>query len=371
MLKWRFANLIYDSRTLMRPSRGLPLRFQATLVVLFFVAALFPTSAQISNPLPQPWNDAVAKLADKIAADVSPLSPLSLELKNSSPFSPVEAAIVRDALEVGLKSRSFRLTRADSTVETAQSETRVQFTISEATDGCVLVAEIRSGAEPGAEPQVAIVLAPKSAPSSNGQGNESLLLEKRLVWQQSGKFLDFMLLPGNAVGSPSFLAILEPERLAYFRPQDGNWRFIQAITIKHSPRRDLSGAIDNEGKSVSVSGVTCTGDLEQPQTLKCASTGSPMRTGVYPEMGDEAEIGSPCEGRAAYLETGTGDWTQTDSIQGYQSGQEYSVSGAPIETPGPVMSLRSGAIAGTARAVVYNLKTRNYEAYIVTATCSR
>jgi len=356
----------------MRPSRGLPLRFQAALVVLFFIAVPFATPAQNSNPLPQPWNDAVAKLADDIAGDVSPLNPLSLEAKNLSGLAPSDVAIVRGALESELKKRSFHLVHATTVAATARPETSLQFTVSEAAEGYLLVAEIRSGSEPDGVAQVAIVLAPKSPPGTNGQSNETLSLETRFVWQQPGKFLDFILLPVTAGGSPSLLAILEPERLAYYRPEDGSWRFIQAIPIRHSSRRDLMGAIDNDGKSVSLYDVVCAGDLAQPETVKCVATGYPLRSGVYPVMGDEAQIGSPCEGRAAYLETGTGDWTQTDSIQGFQStGQQSAASGAPIETLGPVMSLRSGAIGGTARAVVYNLKTKNYEAYIVTATCSR
>ena len=34
------------------------------------------------------------------------------------------------------------------------------------------------------------------------------------------------------------------------------------------------------------------------------------------------------------------------------------------------MAITQGSAPSSARAVVYNLKTKNYEGYIVTATCS-
>jgi hypothetical protein len=43
--------------------------------------------------------------------------------------------------------------------------------------------------------------------------------------------------------------------------------------------------------------------------------------------------------------------------------------GNAMQTGGPVMSLQAEADASAGRAIVHNLKTGEYEAYIVTATC--
>jgi hypothetical protein len=87
---------------------------------------------------------------------------------------------------------------------------------------------------------------------------------------------------------------------------------------------------------------------------------------------DTATVGPICGKSLGALATGTNDWTQPDSIQGYVSEDGQIVeSGVPIEMDGPVMSIYPMEAAGSARAVVWNLKTRNYEAHIVTATCSR
>jgi hypothetical protein len=44
-------------------------------------------------------------------------------------------------------------------------------------------------------------------------------------------------------------------------------------------------------------------------------------------------------------------------------------SGNTLEFDGPVMALQADPEGSSARAVVRNLKTGEYEAYIVTATC--
>jgi hypothetical protein len=369
----------YDSRTLMRPSCGLPLRFQAALVILFFTAVLCPASAQNSNPLSQQWNEAVSKLADSIAADVSPLKPLSLEVKNISPLSAAETAHVHDALADELRKRSFLL--ASPGTAAAELVSRAQVTVARGTDGYVLVAEVQSGSETKNELQIAIVSAPKLAPRANQQSGETLLLQKRLIWQQPEKFLDFFVWPVDGSGSASLLAVLEPRRLAYYQFQDAGWRSSSSISIPrptYQPR-NLDGFFEKDGTRLYLEGIGCTGELAKPETVKCKGTGAYENPRALPttafegiNTGSAVVIGTPCEGHGAVLETGTGDWTETDTIQGSQSTNDnFNESGAPIGTDGPVLTLVPGSVSGTARIVVHNLKTGAYEGYIVTATCSR
>jgi hypothetical protein len=72
------------------------------------------------------------------------------------------------------------------------------------------------------------------------------------------------------------------------------------------------------------------------------------------------------------LSTGTGDWTQPDSVQGYLlsslSGDAVP-SGAAIEMEGPVVALNREGRQSAVQALVYNLKTGYYEGYVVTAIC--
>jgi hypothetical protein len=363
----------------MQPSRGLPLRFQAALIVLFFIAVLFATSAQNLNPLPPQWNDAVGKLADKIAADVSPLNPLSIEVRNISPLSAAETRNVRDALDAELRDRSFRMVPTRSAA--AASATTTHVTVSQGADGYVLVAEIQSSSEAKNEPQIAIVSAPKLAPGANRPSGDTLLLQKQLIWQQLEKFLDFFVWPVDGSGRASLLAVLEPRRLAYYQFQDAGWRPSRSIPIPrptYQPR-NVDGFFEKDGTRLYLDGIGCTGELAEPETVKCKGTGAYENPRALPStaleginVGSAVLIGTPCEGHGAVLETGTGDWTETDTIQGSQSTDDnFSESGAPIRTDGPVLTLVPESASGTARVVVHNLKTGEYEGYIVTATCSR
>jgi hypothetical protein len=294
-----------------------------------------------------------------------------------APLSAAEAWNVQGALADELRNRSFLL--ASPGVAAAESVTTARVTVSQGADGYVLVAEIQSGSETKNEQQIAIVSAPKLAPGANQTSGGILLLQKRLIWQQPEKFLDFLLWPVDGSGSTSLLAVLEPRRLAYYQFQDGGWRFSRSIQIPrptYQPR-NVDGFFDNDGKRLYLDGVACTGELAEPETVKCKRTGSYENPRALPSTalegvnaGSEVVIGTPCEGHEAVLETGTGDWTEMDTIQGSQSTNDnFSDSGAPIGTDGPVLTLVPGSVSGTARVVVHNLKSGEFEGYVVTATC--
>jgi hypothetical protein len=362
----------------MRPSRRLHLQFQATLLAICFVVCPRAVLAQNSAQLPPQWNDAVVQLADKIAANVSPLHPLSLETKNISGLSPVETANLRGTLESELKNRSFHLVSADSTPATAQSVAIVQFTISEAAAGYVLVAEIQNASEPDTKPQVAIVAAPKTAPGTDQQPIDSLSLDKRLIWQQPARFLDFAL----QTGPPQFystLVILEPDRLVSYHSSGSQWQVWQTISIPRPKPwpRDLHGTINVEGKSVSLSGVECVGDVFDLPKVKCAPLHLLKDSLPVDIPGREGnlyvQLFARCGSASVVLASGTGDWTQPDSIEGYlhaEANRPAIPSGTPMDLDGPVMALWAESRESAARAIVRSLKTGNYEGYIVTATCS-
>lgn len=105
----------------MRLSLRLLLPLQIALFAICIVACPRALRAQTPPQLPQQWNDAVSQLADKIAANVSPLHPLVLQANNISSLSSSEAGNVRAALEAELKNRSFRFLPPDSAAAAAQS----------------------------------------------------------------------------------------------------------------------------------------------------------------------------------------------------------------------------------------------------------
>ena len=255
---------------------------------------------------------------------------------------------------------------------------RVRVTLSEGIEGFIWVAEC--DAADGR--QLAIVSAQKESIGSHDQSKVSLSLDKRIVWEQPGKFVDFELFT-RPVGLYSTLVILEPDRLAYYRSDDTQWQFWKSVPIPHSAPwpRDLRGRIagSNEIETPWLPGVQCSGELEDPDKTQCGPLKKHllidrMKLNVPGHDQDElAGIWTKCGADWVVLASGSDDWTQADTVQGYLLADlqaQAAPSGEPLGLDGPVMDLHAEGRQLAARAIVRNLKTGKYQAYIVTATCS-
>lgn len=352
----------------MMPSRRILFSLCATTLVTLGVVVT-ALAAQLPAQLPSKWNDAVRTLAGKIAAASGGPGRIALEVKNISSLSAADSKAIRQALKDELTQRRMRF------APMASAENQVTVTLSEGTEGFVWVAEIRHGDER----QVAIVVVPKSGDGSGDRTKESLSLDRRLIWEQQAKVLDFALFNSPA-GASAALAILEPDRIVFYHTIESQWQLWRTIDIPHPGAwpRDLRGGIDISANKLWLPGVQCSGDFANPDKIECVPQPKPvdrLQIVVPGHEGSEAAaVPGKCGSSSVILASGTGDWTQPDSIQGYVSSDSQGqavASGDPVAFDGPVVSLQPPASKeGAARAVVLNLKTGNYEAYIVTATCS-
>jgi hypothetical protein len=312
----------------------------------------------------------VRALAENIATAASPARTISLEMKNVSSLGASDAAGVRQGLEANLSHRGFRLGAATS------AEARVELTLSESEERFVWVAETRIG---DAE-RIAIVDVARTRENSPGKPVDSLVLDRRLVWQQSDTLLDFAFFQGSGATN-STVWILEPERILFYRNAGEQWLIERAIAITHSKPwpRDLRGTIDAFHQSIYLPELACVMSGGAAGELQCsaapADKGESIRSEAAQtsieghEGSDTVALGSTCGEDSVVLATGTADWTQPDLIQAYLEKDGRAVpSGDPLQTDGPITGL-NWASEGEARTVVHNLKTGNYEAYFVTATC--
>lgn len=107
----------------------------------------------------------------------------------------------------------------------------------------------------------------------------------------------------------------------------------------------------------------------------------PNPVAAFSNWGSEiASVYSGCGSGWQLLVTGKGDWTEPDEIQAMdiQELRAQSVSD-PLDLPGPIVALhsaeeRSAANASantTAVAVVRNLQSGRYEAYLLSVACSK
>jgi hypothetical protein len=334
-----------------------------------------PTTAQ----LPPAWNDAVARLASRIGSLAGSEKTISLTVKNISSLTDRDTAAVSQVLNAELTRLGFYLSNESS------PETQAVVTLSECEQGYLWVAQVRRGTTD----QTEMVSAPKSERVTEAEANASIVLERTLLWQQPGKFLDFAVFI-NPVGAYSTLVILEPSRLIFYRSDNlSDWRPGQTVSIPRPTPwpRDLVGGIDQQSgnaylgpasRFVPRPNVRCTGGFDHPEQIQCSNwSDNRIITVVGPKIpGHENSEGvllwDRCGDKSVVLATGNGDFTQPDTIQGYFVSSLNGVavaSGAAIDLDGPVMALGRGGTQNAARAVVYNLKTGNYEGYIVTATC--
>ena len=310
---------------------------------------------------------------------VAPPARIDLAVNNVSSVSPDDAATIGELLRAELTKRRFRLAGAQA------PDANLIVTLSEGTEGYLIVAQVRHGTSDKAE-QVAMVSISRAAKKAERSGGVSLNATR--VWEQPGAVLDFAL-PAAAAGAAPEMIVLERGRLAFYSRQQDQWQLGQAVTITptRSWLRAEQGHIDiSQGLamgSAGLPGIECKGDFANPQTIHCAFASQDTQAWIQGDAtvpkeldlgGEVAGVGLACDGRPVVLATGKGDWTQPDSIQAYEidaTGRAATLTGSPIEFAGPVTSLWATGTSGVARAVVHNLKTGNYEAWVVTASCGR
>ena len=359
------------------------------LSVLFVcVLASAGSSAQTESPVhnnasldssgvPTEWQGPLRELSSKITKLLPPTSRVNALVKNISSLPPDEVAPLEGALKAQLAAAGVRLVGENA------ADTAVQLTVSEGVEGYVAVAQITSNSNE----QVAIVTLPPIA--KNASQTDGVLLDAKLIWQQPAPILDFAL-PAVPGFSQNVLAVLEPKRLVFYsRDLTPQWQPVRALESESSvATRDWRGHIElSQGSSSGDArwpGNECRGDFLRPASVACAASdhrddgwisNDSSAPFVPVSGGDAVSIALQCRFQPIALATGGGDWTQPDFVQAYElrtAGSDAPVpSGSPINFGGPVMAIWPAGAQGIARAVVRNLQTGNYEAYVITATCTQ
>jgi len=364
----------------MRPSCRFLLTIRVALYTVLIGLLVGATSrasdAQATSTLPKPWNEATARLADEVAAALSPTS-VTLDVENISSLDDAAAATIEAAIRAQLQRHSFSLAPENAA---AQSAIRLQLSLSESVAEYVWVMQILNDQSSGAAAPVMIVAAPKADFADAGAAARSLSLEKRFVWKQPGKFLDFALLKDSTSGE-SILLVLETDHFAVYKPSGAEWQLFRTSPLPQAtpPSRDAQGTIKLKEGKISLKGFECFGDSDLAGVLRCNAS-KPIQSvgavrmkipGFPTSVG--TDVAQKCRGEFVFLFTAEGDWTQPDSISGrLTKGIPLPLvpSGNTLEFDGPVMALHSGPEDSSVRAILHNLKSGEYEAYVVTATCN-
>ncbi|MGA7914421.1 MAG: hypothetical protein WCA00_04235 [Candidatus Acidiferrales bacterium] len=208
------------------------------------------------------------QLADKIASEISPTHSLTVELReNSSSISAAGATALVQSLSRALAQHNFRVIQAE------EPETMIYLTISDATNGAIFTADIRRNYQDNAEPLTAIVALPGSVAMTSAQSAAPLILQRKSVFAQRDRFLDFML-PGASSGTEGRLVLLQPDQVDYFRTEQTRWVRDKSIQVhsRFHVSRDPRGliAMDDEGIHVYLPQDTCSGSGDGQTDLVCS-----------------------------------------------------------------------------------------------------
>ncbi len=340
--------------------------------VLFLFVLIGIPSVVCSSTL----EDSAKELARKIAAAVPAGENVSCEIRNLSSLKPGEAARIEQALKAELQERGIHLTSSGAAIAVA-------VTLSENFKNLVWTGEIHQG-----DASQVVLIAVERLPENRAFSNAMpVTIRSEKFWEGPERILDAGEI-SDGVGK-SWLVLLLPDSLLIQDKQTGSANTIEIIS-NQSASRDPWGNLNFEpiGNTIALflSPRVCTVNLETPNLTRClpaeGSAGGlpgdrfPVTFDIVPSgppppgKGTEIAMGAVCGGGSQFLATGARDYTQTDSLQVFQTESSGPVAvSSELDYPGPVTALH--AVSGAPRAVVRNLTTGNYEAYRLSFSCGQ
>jgi hypothetical protein len=341
--------------------------------ILFLLVLIGIPSAARSSIL----EDSAKELARKIAAALPAQENVSCEIRNISSLQPDEIAEIEKAFKAELQDRGVRLSSSSG------GAIRVAITLSENFRDFVWTGEIHKADTS----QVVLIAAERPAENRALTSTMPVTIHSEKFWEGPERILDAGEISDGA--GKSWLILLLPEGLRIQDKQTGSIGTMEItsgqIAVRHPMGKIDFGRIGNT-VGFYLPPRVCTVNLETRSLAMCLPTDGPADgppTSWYPLMIDGAPAGpappgkgielmitSVCGALSQFLATGAGDYTQTDTVQAFQTGAGGPV---PISTeldfPGPIMDLHSAL--ETPRAVVRNLTTGNYEVYRLSFSCGQ
>ena len=244
-------------------NRALRLSCGLRVVVPLSFVMLGPAVCQAAD-----WNGPEQQLARKIVAVTGP-GAVALTVENRSSLGKRDSEVIQNGLRSELEALGIRFMKVE------QAAATVTISLSENAASYVWVAEIRQGA---GETAVVMVSAPRTPGSEAARDSVPLSLRKIPLWTQDNPILDVAVLEESA--TPSHIAVLDPEKVSFYRLQSGKWQLEQALEIVHTRPwpRDLRGrlvpAMDHL-LDVYLPGVTCASTAATPLALNCRESDDP------------------------------------------------------------------------------------------------
>src|SRR5215475_6309610 len=233
------------------------------LAVLFIVLLVF---VQRSSALD--WTSTEQELARKITATTGP-GAVALEVVNRSSLSKQETDEISRGLRGQLESLGAR------TVKPEQAAATVVVSLSENPQNYVWVAEIHQGAS---DFSVVMVSTPRADAPAFVREAPSLTIRKTPLWAQPQPILDVAVMDDSA--TPAHIAVLDAEKIAFYRMAEGRWQMEQSLPVTHSQPwpRDMRGKLvlrQDRLLDIYLPGVYCQSQSAPSLSVVCRGSDDP------------------------------------------------------------------------------------------------
>ena len=348
-------------------------KFSFCTLLFIFVLAATPI-ATLGDTL----DDSARELARKIAAALPTGENVSCEIRNISSLRSDEAQRIEQALTADLQNNGV------PTQTTGSAKVNIVVTLSENLKNFVWTAEIHHGDTS----QVLLTTGPRPHENRAASSAMPMTLRSEKFWEGPEQILDAF--EETTVNDAGTLFLLLPDGLVV-RKKGADSSFKIAIPLAQAATRTPFGWVAGENAcrplefspcvALILNGYTCAIALEIHALGECHQPGplgarDPMPPLVFfhpnypPGRSKPFSVMSIHCGAQIEFGTGTGDYTQPDSVQAFEwRGAAYVPLSNELSFPGPVMALHVVDRAPT--AIVRNLETGNYEAYRLSITCAQ
>ncbi|HXY16031.1 MAG TPA: hypothetical protein VEI26_16160 [Terriglobales bacterium] len=212
------------------------------------------------------WQIPAGQLAQRITGITGPgtvaVTVVSRSSLSESDVQDIRRKLVTELAAYGVQSAAFD-----------QAAASVQVTLSENLGSYLWVAEIRQGTS---EPVVVMISMPGEIGGAAEGSSIPLSIRQTLLLSAETPILDATIIDGN----PSYLVVLQPEKIGLYRMQNGSWQLEQSFAVVHVRPwpRDLRGRLivrKDHLFDAYLPGVYCRSGVAAPLNLTCDDSDDP------------------------------------------------------------------------------------------------
>ncbi len=300
----------------------------------------------------------VRELARRVAADAPRAKAGCVNWINHEAVSDARSQQLKSAFVEELQAR-----QAEAGAQTGAGNCGVSVYLEKTPTQVVLTARAEAG-----DKQTWLASIERAGMPRDAMGTSVPRIEKELLWQQSERILDAILVRGDN-GAADRLVVLLKDALSVHQKQSGEWRMVyakplgDAAVAQRAPHGELWFSPEQPEKlKIVIGGRSCQTTLAENGTLSCTQVNEAPRVGML--------LASNCDTRTWWLRGDGGDMTEADRLElTTAAAQQTSSPVAELSMPGPVLAISSGEALRADSAVVFNLSTGNYEVYRISLAC--